>query len=100
MKNKSLFRKELFWDVKIKDLDCDKNALFIIERVLNFGDKQDYEKIKKIYGLKRIKQAAKKINHISEKSLNFWSIVFNIPLDSFKCTSKFLNKKQSAFLTG
>ncbi len=98
MDKKLSFNKTLFWDVDLKHLDYNKNADFIIERVLNYGDKKDYKEIKNNYGLKKIKQTAKKVNYINKKNINFWSIVFNIPINLFKCTKKFSNKKQSAFL--
>lgn len=98
MKGIISLNKTLFWDVNFRDLDYQKDAFFIIERVLNYGDEEDYQTIKKIYGLPRIKNIAKKINYINKKNINFWSIIFNIPLNSFKCTKKFLNKKQNLFL--
>jgi len=91
--------KTLFWDVDFKNLDYDKDDFFIIERVLNYGDKKDYEEIKKIYSLDKIKKIAKSIDYIDKKNINFWSIVLDIPLKSFKCIKKFSIKRQSAFLS-
>lgn len=90
--------KDLFWDTKIKDIDYKKNADFVIERVLNFGDKKDYQKIKGFYGLKKIKESAKKVNYINKKNINFWSLILDIPISLFKCTKKFSTKKPDAFL--
>ena len=81
-----------------KRLDFDENADFIIERVLNYGDEKDYQVMKKFYSLKKIKEIAKKADYINKKNINFWSIVFDIPVNLFKCTKKFSNQKQSAFL--
>jgi len=97
MKKISL-NKTLFWDVDYKNLDYQKNTSFIIERVLNYGNEKDYQEIKKVYGLSKIKKIAKDINYINRKNINFWSILFDIPLKSFKCTKKFSNKKQNLFL--
>ena len=85
--------RQLFWDVKFSRLDYKKNADFIIARVLSFGDLDDYKAIKKKYGLKKIKNVAKKINYFNKKSQNFWSFIFNFS----KCAKKLLTKKQSAF---
>ena len=89
--------KQLFWDVEFNKLDYEKDADFIIARVLSYGDMVDYKLIQKQYGLKKIKNVAKKINFANKKSLYFWSFVFNLPLISFKCTKKLLTKKPSAF---
>ncbi|MBU3942811.1 hypothetical protein KKA24_02405 [Patescibacteria group bacterium] len=96
--NKISLNKTLFWDVDYKNLDYKKNTSFIIERVLNYGNEKDYQEIKKVYGLSKIKRVAKEINYINRKNINFWSIIFDIPLKSFKCTKKFSNKKQNLFL--
>lgn len=97
MKKISL-NKTLFWDVDYKSLDYQKHTSFIIERVLNYGNEKDYQEIKKVYGFTKIKKIAKEVNYINKKSINFWSLIFNIPLESFKCTKKFSNKKQNLFL--
>lgn len=99
MRSKISLDKNLFWDVKFESLEYKKDADFIIEKVLNFGNEKDYQKIKKIYGLQKIKKTAKKINYTSKKNINFWSVIFNIPSNLFKCTKKFSRKKQSIFLT-
>ncbi len=85
--------KQLFWDVKFKDLDYQKNADFIISRVLSFGDLSDYKIIKEWYGLRKIKNIAKKVNYPNKKSLYFWSLIFDLPI----CTKKLLTKESSAF---
>ena len=89
--------KKLFWDVKFEDLDYKKHADFLISRVLIYGDKDDYQEIKKQYSLEKIKDVAQKTIYPDKKSPNFWSLIFNIPLESFKCIKKSSTKKQSIF---
>lgn len=89
--------KTLFWDVNFKDLDYKKNADFIIERVLSFGDKKDYQILQEIYSLKKIKKTAVKINYPNKKTINFWSLIFNIPINSFLCIKKLSTLKPNAF---
>ena len=89
--------KQLFWDIDFKKLDYEKNADFIIGRVLIYGNIDDYRAIKKKYGEKKIKEVAKKVGYPNKKSLNFWSSIFNIPLESFRCIKKSLIKKPNTF---
>ena len=89
--------KNLFWDVKFEDLGIEKNADFIIERVLSFGDVKDYQLLRKMYDFKKIKKAAIKANYPNKKSVNFWSIIFDIPLNSFLCIKKLSMPKPNAF---
>ena len=80
--------KQLFWDTDFSQLDFEKNADFIIGRVLLFGDVKDYQAIKKYYGIEKIKKAAVESRNLNKKSLYFWSNIFNLPLDLFRCAKK------------
>lgn len=92
---KPIINKGLFWDTPISQLDFKKNCDFIISRVLVYGDIDDFKMIKKIYGLKKIQAAAKKVSYSQKKDLNFWSVIFNIPLREFKYFNKKLSTKSS-----
>ncbi len=70
------FRQTLFWDVNPKNIDVKKNARYIIERVLEFGEPGEvgwvlryYPKhtIKKVIGLPRVQ--------LSPKSKALWSLI-------------------------
>ena len=73
-----------------------ENADFIIKRVLLFGDKKDYDILKKRYSYEEIKKAASKISYPDKKNANFWSFIFNLSNDK-KCTKKLSTQKQSVF---
>ncbi|MDF1497962.1 MAG: hypothetical protein P1P85_01210 [Patescibacteria group bacterium] len=88
--------KHLFWDVDFENLDYKENADFIIKRVLLFGDKKDYDILKKRYPYEKIKEAALKINYPDKKNANFWELIFNLSVNK-KCTKKSSIQKQSAF---
>lgn len=98
IKKKINLNKTLFWDVDFKALDYKKDAHFIIGRVLNYGDIEDWQEIKRVYGLRKIKEEAVKINYINKKSINFWSNILDISPQRFKCTKKLSTKKQNVFL--
>ena len=70
------FRQTLFWDVNPKNIDTKKNARYIIERVLEFGDHKEvgwvlsyYSKrtVKKVMNLPRVQ--------LSPKSKALWSLI-------------------------
>jgi hypothetical protein len=89
--------KTLFWDVRFDDLNIEENADFIIERVLSFGDVKDYQLLRKMYDYEKIKKAAIKADYPDKKSINFWSMIFEIPLNSFLCIKKLSMPKPNAF---
>lgn len=88
-RKKIKLNKELFWDVNYNQVDFNKNADFVINRVLLFGDLDDFKKIRNYYNLNRIKKAAKNSKIFDKKSLNFWSIVLHIPKNKFVCLKTF-----------
>jgi hypothetical protein len=78
MANMAKIDKKLFWDVKFKDLDYKKHVDFIIKRILELGDVQDYQFIQNKYGRKKIKEVAQKTKFIHKKNANFWKLVFSL----------------------
>ncbi|HON05568.1 MAG TPA: hypothetical protein PLB98_04265 [bacterium] len=55
-------RRSLLWDVEDKKLDFEKDAQFVIGRVLDFANLREWKIIEKFYGIEKIKKAAQ--NHI------------------------------------
>ena len=92
---KTLNKQNLFWDVRLKDFDPEKNKKFIIERILLRGDLDDFKWAIDFYGKKDIKEIFLKSKKLDFKSQNFWCFYFN--LDKSKCIQKQSIKKQSVF---
>lgn len=86
----TLAKKTLFWDVV--DVDPCKNEKFIIGRILNFGDEDDFFWARKTYGDKRVRDAILESRVLDDKSLSFWCQYFN--LDKNKCLKNQSVKKR------
>jgi hypothetical protein len=80
--------KAYFWDTNPALLDDEKSKRLIIERVINYGNIEEIKLIKEHYGVEQIKKTLCELNYIDEKTLNFVSILFKIPLEKFKCYTK------------
>lgn len=91
-------KKTLFWDVDTEKLDLEKNAQFIIGRVLDFGDLDEWKAIKEFYGLKKIREAARKHVFSDFRSPNFWALILKIPINDLKCTRNPSLNLPNAFL--
>lgn len=89
----TLTKKSLFWDVA--KVDPRKNEKFIIERILNYGDEEDFRWARESYGDKRVKATVLKSRALDNKSLSFWCQYFN--LDQNKCLKNQSTKKQGLF---
>ena len=49
-------RKSLFWDVDPSTIDLDKNARYVIERVLDFGNDAEVRWMWNMYPQERIRE--------------------------------------------
>lgn len=85
-------RRSLFWDVDYDRIDWEKNYRFVIERVLERGTFEEWQEIKRYYGLERIKEAAMQARWLDNTTLSFCSNYFRAPKEQFRCyTLKSLN---------
>jgi len=77
--------KYLFWDTDITSIDFNKNARFVIQRVIQKGALNDWTTIKKHYGLDFIKQEILLMRNLDIKTLHFFSVYFDLPKTKFRC---------------
>lgn len=89
----TLKKKALFWDVV--EINPEKNRNFIIERILNFGDKEDFVWAMNFYGEKAVKERVLKSKNLDKKSCFFWCQYFN--LRQRECLKRQSVQKQSWF---
>lgn len=88
-----LKKKSMFWDVDV--LDAEKNEKFIIGRILDFGDADDFQWAMRAYGAEKIKKGILESRTLNGKSLSFWCQYFAI--DPLQCINKLSRKTQNAF---
>ncbi|MBI4680724.1 MAG: hypothetical protein HY753_05855 [Nitrospirae bacterium] len=68
----------LFWDTSLDKIHIRRNARYIIERVLEFGDMYALKWIQKVYPVQTISDVLNLSRVISEKSREFWMIWFGV----------------------
>ncbi|MHB0976452.1 MAG: DUF6922 domain-containing protein [Candidatus Aquicultorales bacterium] len=59
-------------------MDLRKNAPYVIERVLEFGDLAALDWIESVYGKQRIIEVVLASRKVSEKSRNFWKVWYGL----------------------
>ncbi len=79
------FSKHLFWDIDAKTLDFIKHKQYVINRVMQYGLYKDWKNILHFYGLDTITDTAKNIRDLDMKSMEFLSLLSNVPKDDFVC---------------
>jgi hypothetical protein len=82
---KKQFSQHLFWDIDINTLDFSKHKAYIVNRVMQYGLFNDWKIILEIYGLSSITDIAKNIRDLDQKSMEFLSLLSNIPREDFLC---------------
>ena len=75
----------LFWDCNKDMLDPNIDKNLILERVFTRGTENDEKEVFNYYGKNLIKQAVLNIKYLDKKTLNYLSIILNIPKEDFKC---------------
>ncbi len=82
----------LFWDVDRDKLDMEKNAAFMIKRVLEYGLWNDWKIIQQHYGIATIAQTALRFRELEPKSLHFIAGISGIHLNKFRCYTTIQSK--------
>ncbi len=81
----SQFSQTLFWDTDISSLSETDHSEFIIQRVCMFGSWNDWLILKKKYGMQKIENELLTARYLDQKTLNYFSLIFNKPKDNFRC---------------
>ena len=70
--------RPLFWDASPGNIHIRRNARYIIERVLEFGDNEAIAWLQRVYATRTILDVLDTSRAISDKSRNFWEIWFEV----------------------
>ena len=88
----STFLKQInqayFWDIHLDNFDESKTKRLIIERIINFGNFQEIKQLIDHYGKDEVTKTICNLNYLDPKTLNFFSLIFNIPQTKFKCYTR------------
>ena len=89
----------LFWDVDKNDIDFDKHATFIIQRVLEYGEFCDWKVILSYYGLDKIVSECKKMRTLDPICLSFISAISHTKKEDYRCYHTAQSKSHRARYT-
>lgn len=82
---KELLSPHLFWDVPAEKLNFEKDAKFLVKRVLEYGKYEDWKVIHGYFKMERITKIAQQLRDLDPVPLHFISTLSGKPLDSFRC---------------
>ncbi len=66
------FRQTLFWDTNPKKIDAKKNAQYIIERVLDFGNDKEVRWLYHFYDKSLLKKVVAQSRSLRPRTKNLW----------------------------
>ena len=75
----------IFWDVDVQSVDVEKNGIFVLQRVLQYGVLKDWLLLKSIMGVDNIKAFAVQLPTLDDVSISFLSNLYKIDKSEFKC---------------
>ena len=79
------FTENLFWDTDVTTLDLNKFPAYIIQRVLEYGEMQDWRLNNKIYGLPRIVEVCKGLRTLDPVCLSFICAISHTKKEDYRC---------------
>ena len=75
----------LFWDTDVRNLDYEKHARYVMEKVIMLGTLEEWRQLQEYYGNDRIREEMKQSRVLDPRSLSFLSCIFDIPKTQFRC---------------
>jgi hypothetical protein len=69
------FRQSLFWDVDPSKIDTDKNAEYIIERILDFGHDSEVRWMWRFYDKELLKKVVNNSRSLRKDTRNLWKLI-------------------------
>lgn len=79
------FSDNLFWDADISQMSMDEHSSYIIQRVLEYGQMNDWRLINKYYGLEKIVDECKKMRTLDPVCLAFVCTIFHTQKEEYRC---------------
>lgn len=79
------FTENLFWDTDVTTLDLNKFPAYIIQRVLEYGEMQDWRLINKLYGISKIVEVCKGLRTLDPVCLSFICAISHTKKEDYRC---------------
>lgn len=83
--NSGQFSANLFWDVRFEDINFQQHAPYVVQRVLEYGNDQDWKQLQNLYGITRIGEIAASLRSLEPRALSFISLITHQPKENFRC---------------
>ena len=82
---KSQFSSVLFWDTNRSEADMETHAAFFVQRVLEYGDWNDWTLLLSYYGLPRIVAVCKQLRTLDPVCLSYICTISDTRKEDYRC---------------
>lgn len=80
--------KRIFWDIDVDTLDYEKDRVYIIDKVMNYGLWEDFVALMQFYKKDIVKQEIVKSPYLKKDVINFLCFYFDLKLTDFECYTR------------
>ena len=87
------FLRGYFWEVEFDKIDLQKYRVYVLMRILNYGDKKAIAWMWKNFTEEEIKNILYNYRDLSLKSANFWAVIVGVKKEDVKCLKIRLSKE-------
>ncbi len=89
-----LYTHRYFWDIDPTQLDVDQYPVYVLERLLEYGDPLSVRWMLKHFSRQEIVAVLQTSRRLTPLSANFWALHFELDRESVPCLSKSCHKEQ------
>ena len=89
--------KKYFWDVDFEKINLDNRRVYVLRRILEYGDETAVRWMWKNFKEEEIKNALCNFRGYSLKTANFWAFILNIKKEDVKCLNRSFRETQKQF---
>lgn len=75
----------IFWDVDRTQLDMNEYPAYVIPRVMEYGDMDDWRLINQFYGLEKIVEVCKQVRTLDPMCLSFLCAISHTKKEDYRC---------------
>jgi hypothetical protein len=88
------FLNKYFWDVEFEKIDLQKRRVYVLRRILEYGDEKAVAWMWQNFKKSEIEDVLCKFRGYSQKSANFWALLLDVPREEVLCLKKPSSKEQ------
>ncbi len=82
-----VFLKPYFWEVDFALLQLPEHEVYIVERLLEYGDDQAIRWLRSTFASESIARVVRRSRRLSRNTANLWSLLLGIPREEITCLS-------------